>query len=202
MVQDRRLGMKGNVMRLIGFIFVALIAVALPVGAVEMGDDGLHKPTWLQDTFKDVREDLAEAENQGKRLMIIWEQRGCIYCNKMHEEVFPLPEIDALLREKFYVVQMNLFGDVEVTDLDGTVLPEREMAARWGIIFTPTMMFMRDGKPDEDLASEFAAATMPGAFEKYTTRHLMEWILQKGYDGDEPFQKYHARMLKEEGVIE
>jgi len=30
----------------------------------------------------------------------------------------------------------------------------------------------------------------------------MEWIVQKGYDGEEPFQKYHARMLKEEGVIE
>lgn len=94
------------------------------------------------------------------------------------------------------------FPDVRLQYLDGTVLPEREMAGRWGIIFTPTMMFMRDGETDEDLASEFAAATMPGAFGKYTTRHLMEWILQKGYDGDEPFQKYHARMLKEEGIIE
>ncbi|AXX97012.1 thioredoxin family protein [Profundibacter amoris] len=189
-------------MRFLGFVFAVLMAVSMPAIAVEMGDDGLHKPTWLEDTFKDVREDLATANAQGKRLLIIWEQRGCIYCNKMHNEIFPQPEIDKLLREKFYVVQMNLFGDLEVTDLDGTVLPEREMAGRWGIIFTPTMMFMRDGETDEDLASEFAAATMPGAFGKYTTRHLMEWILQKGYDGDEPFQKYHARMLKEEGIIE
>ena len=189
-------------MRLIGFVFAALMAIAVPAIAVEMGDDGLHKPTWLEDTFKDMREDLAEANAQGKRLLIIWEQRGCIYCNKMHNEVFPDPAIDALIREKFYVVQMNLFGDVEVTDLDGKVLPERDMAARWGIIFTPTMMFIRDGGSAEVTGSQFSAATMPGAFGKYTTRHLMEWVVQKGYDGDEPFQKYHARMLKEEGVIQ
>jgi len=189
-------------MRILTLIFATVMAFTTPLMAVEMGDDGLHKPTWLQDTFLDVREDLAEANAQGKRLLIIWEQRGCIYCNKMHNEVFPDPAIDALIREKFYVVQMNLFGDVEVTDLDGTVMAERDMAGRWGVIFTPTMMFMRDGEADQVMGTQFAAATMPGAFGKYTTKHLMEWIVQKGYDGDEPFQKYHARMLKEEGVIQ
>ncbi len=189
-------------MRFLGLAFAALMAVALPAGAVEMGDDGLHKPTWLQETFLDVREDLATANEQGKRLLIIWEQRGCIYCNKMHNEIFPQPVIDTLIRENFYVVQMNLFGDVEVTDLDGTVLPERDMAVRWGVVFTPTMMFIRDGTPDQDLISEFAGAVMPGAFDKHTTKNLMLWVLQKGYDSDEHFQKFHARMLKEDGVIE
>jgi hypothetical protein len=32
---------------------------------------------------------------------------------------------------------MNLFGDVEVTDFDGTVLSEKDMAVRWGVMFTP-----------------------------------------------------------------
>lgn len=189
-------------MRIIGFVFAVLLALGVPAGAVEMGDDGLHKPTWLEDTFLDLAEDLTEAKAQDKRLLIIWEQRGCIYCNKMHNEVFPDPAIDAMIRERFYVVQLNLFGDIEVTDFDGTVLPERDMAGRWGVIFTPTMMFMRDDEPGQVMATEFSAATMPGAFGKYTTRHLMEWIVQKGYDGDEPFQKYHARKLQEEGVIQ
>ena len=39
----------------------ALAVLALPAGAVTIGDDGLHKPAWLQDTFKDLREDLASA---------------------------------------------------------------------------------------------------------------------------------------------
>ncbi|MGR3608701.1 MAG: thioredoxin fold domain-containing protein, partial [Sulfitobacter sp.] len=63
--------------------------------AVTMGDDGLHKTTWMRETFKDLREDLADANAEGKRLMLIIEQRGCIYCAKMHQEIFPLPNIDA-----------------------------------------------------------------------------------------------------------
>ncbi len=97
---------------------------ATPAAAVETGDDGLHKPTWLRETFKDLREDLAEANAEQKRLLILVEQRGCIYCAEMHEKVFPDPEIDALIRDGYFVVQMNLFGDVEVTDFDGTALSE------------------------------------------------------------------------------
>ena len=29
-----------------------------PAIALEVGDDGLHKTPWMQDTFKDLREDL------------------------------------------------------------------------------------------------------------------------------------------------
>ena len=55
-----------------------------PLAAAELGDDGLHKTAWMRDTFKDLRDDLAEANAEGKRLMVLIEQRGCIYCTKMH----------------------------------------------------------------------------------------------------------------------
>ena len=62
------------------------LLLALPAAAVEMGDDGLHKPEWFRDTFKDLQEDFAEAEAEGKRVLIIVEQRGCSYCKEMHEK--------------------------------------------------------------------------------------------------------------------
>ena len=86
------------------------LTLALPAAAAEMGDDGLHKTDWMRDTFKDLREDLAEANSEGKRLMLIFEQRGCIYCAKMHAEVFPRPEIDSYIRDHYFVVQLNLHG--------------------------------------------------------------------------------------------
>ena len=75
------------------------LLLALPVHAADvapLGDDGLHKPTWLRDTFKDMREDLAEANAEGKRLMIIFEQRGCIYCKEVHEVVLADPAHERL----------------------------------------------------------------------------------------------------------
>ena len=180
----------------------AAIIVALPALAVTLGDDGLHKADWMRDTFKDLREDLEEANAEGKRLMVIIEQRGCIYCTKMHEEVFPQPEVTAALNEHFFVVQLNMFGDVEVTDFDGTTLPEKDMVRRWNALFTPTMMFFPQEVAPDQRATQAAVAIMPGAFGRWTTLNLLNWINDEGYLGDEPFQKYHARIIQEQGITE
>ncbi len=180
----------------------AAFVVALPALAATLGDDGLHKTDWMRDTFKDLREDLEEANAEGKRLMVIIEQRGCIYCTKMHEEVFPNPEITAALNDNFFVVQINMFGDVEVTDFDGTTLPEKDMVRRWNALFTPTMMFFPQEVGEDQTANQAAVAIMPGAFGRWTTLNLLNWINEELYLGDEPFQKYHARIIQEQGISE
>ena len=51
------------------------------------GDDGLFHQTWFKESFLDLREDFEEARAEGKRFAVVFEQRGCIYCIKMHTEV-------------------------------------------------------------------------------------------------------------------
>lgn len=177
---------------------IASLMLPLPALAVELGDDGLHKPDWLRETFKDLREDLAEANAEGKRLLITVEQRGCIYCTEMHETVFPDPRVDALIREHYFVVQMNLFGDVEVTDFDGTVLPEKDMAVRWGVMFTPTLIFLPEEVPEGATAAEAAVATMPGAFGVGTTEALLTWVRDHGYRNGDHFQKFLANRIADQ----
>lgn len=174
-----------------------LLALTAPSIAAGLGDDGLHKAPWMVETFKDLSDDLSEANSAGKRLMVIIEQRSCIYCARMHEEVFEQPPIDSLLREKFFVIQINMFGDVDVTDFDGTTLSEKDMVQRWNILLTPTMMFFPQAVLDAQTAPAAAVATVPGAFGKQTTYNMLTWVLDRGYEGDESFQRYHARMLEE-----
>jgi len=161
--------------------------------AASLGDDGLHKAPWMRDTFKDLRDDLAEADAEGKRLMVLIEQRGCIYCKKMHEEVFSVPQIADYIEANFFVVQINMFGDIEVTDFDGETLPEKDMVKKWGALFTPMILFMPQSADAAADASQVAVATMPGAFGRYTTFNMLNWVVEEGYDGDESFQRYHAR---------
>lgn len=178
---------------------VAAAMLALPLAAAELGDDGLHKTPWMRDTFKDLREDLQEARGEDKRLMLMFEQRGCIYCTKMHEEVFPTPEIANYIEENYFVVQLNLHGDIEVTDFDGETLSEKQMARKWGILFTPTLMFLPHEVAEDTTAPQAAVAVMPGAFGKGTTLDMLTWVNEERYalDGDEDFQRYHARMIQE-----
>ncbi|SLN50577.1 hypothetical protein PEL8287_02641 [Roseovarius litorisediminis] len=183
-------------------ILLAAVLMALPVWAVELGDDGLHKPDWLRDTFKDLREDLAEANSEGKRLMILIEQRGCIYCERMHRDVFPLPVIDSYIRENFFVVQIDLYGASELTDFDGQVLSQRDAARKWGMMFTPSILFMPEEVEEGQTAAQAAVAVMPGAFEAGTTLDLLTWVNEKRYalESEEDFQRYHARMIRERTV--
>lgn len=183
-------------------MFATLIILATPLFAAEVGDDGLHEASWIEETFKDLREDHEEATAQGKTLMVIIEQRGCIYCTKMHEEVFPDPEIAAALNDDFFVVQINMFGDVEVTDFDGVTLSEKDMVTRWNANFTPTLMFFAPEVAEDVTANQAAAVTMPGAFGKWTTLNLLNWVTEAGYLGEESFQRYHARILQERGIVE
>ena len=184
--------MKKYLLTLVVMIFASHLSAA------ELGDDGLHKAPWMRDTFKDLSEDLAEANSEGKRLMILVEQRGCIYCKKMHEEVFVVPEIASYIEENFFVVQINMFGDVEVTDFDGTTLAEKDMVKRWSALFTPSIYFFPEEVGDDEIATQAAVANMPGAFGRWTTFNMLTWVVEKGYETDEPFQKYHARKFEEQ----
>ena len=179
-------------------LVLAAIFMSASLAGAEMGDDGLHKALWMRDTFKDLSEDLADANAEGKRLMVIIEQRGCIYCKKMHETVFPVPKIADYIDENFFVVQINMFGDVEVTDFDGTARPEKDMVRRWGSLFTPTILFFPEEVPWDSSAGQAAVATMPGAFGMHTTFNMLNWVVEHGYDGKESFQKYHARKFVEQ----
>jgi len=182
--------------RLIAFLLALTCAASLH--AAEIGDDGLHKAPWIRDTFKDLNEDLEDAQSEGKRLMVVIEQRGCIYCKKMHEEVFVVPEVAQYIEDNYFVVQINMFGDVEVTDFDGTALPEKDMVKRWGALFTPSIYFFPEEVGSDLTASQAAVTVMPGAFGRWTTFNMLNWVVEKGYEGEEPFQKYHARKFAEQ----
>ena len=186
-------------MRRILTALIGAILLAGPAMAVELGDDGLHKTDWMRDTFKDLREDLDEANGEGKRLLLIFEQRGCIYCTKMHEEVFSQDVVSDYIRENYFVVQLNLHGDVEIVDFDGEALSEKAAARKWGLLFTPTMLFLPEEVPEDASAVQAAVSMMPGAFGIGTTLDMLTWVREERYldQEEEDFQRYHARRIQE-----
>ncbi len=183
--------------RLLTILVGCLMAFGL--NAAELGDDGLHKTPWMRDTFKDLREDLEEAQAEDKRLLVMIEQRGCIYCTKMHTDVYPDPRITQIIEERFFVVQINLHGDTEIIDFDGEALSEKDAARKWGVLFTPTNMFMAENVPEDASAAQSAVAVMPGAFAVGTTLDMFTWVAEKRYEDQsgEDFQRYHARMIQQ-----
>ena len=182
-------------------IIISFIYFVAPVSAfaAQIGDDGLHKQSWMRDTFKDLREDLDEANLEGKRLVLMFEQRGCVYCSKMHKDVYSREKVSNYIDENFFVVQLNLHGDLEVTDFDGEILSEKAMARKWSILFTPTVLYLPQEVGEGLTATQAAVSFMPGAWSAATTIDMLTWVKEERYllDNGEDFQRYHARRFNE-----
>ena len=180
-------------------LFLLIVTMPFCVLAAELGDGGLHKQSWMRDTFKDLREDLDEANSEGKRLVLMFEQRGCIYCSKMHKDVYSRENVSNYIDENFFVVQLNLHGDLEVTDFDGETLSEKAMARKWGILFTPTVLYLPQEVEEGLTATQASVSFMPGAWSAGTTIDMLTWVNEERYllDNGEDFQRYHARRINE-----
>ena len=104
-------------------------------------DDGLYREPWFIESFLDLSDDLEGAARDGKRFVIMWELKGCPYCKETHFVNFAQPRIADYVKANFEVLQLNIIGSRKVTDFDGTELSEKELAAKYGVRFTPTFQF-------------------------------------------------------------
>lgn len=174
------------------FLTTTLAAGALPVTALSetrIGDDGLHKQDWFLDSFLDLRDDLAEAAESGKGLVVLFEQRGCPYCAELHNVNFAHEELVGYLRENFETVQLDIWGSRAVTDFDGQEMEEKRLAERWGVSFTPTSVIV----PKELVGVEKPAAgksfRLPGYLKPFHHVSALEYVAG-GHYRDQPFQRY------------
>lgn len=165
--------------------------VAFSAKAAELGGNGLHVQPFFQETFLSLEEDLADAKAQGKRLMVIWEQKGCPYCKQLHTETFEDAELREMIEADFYVVQMDLWGSREAADFDGTPLPERDLAAKYGVIFTPTIQFFPASQEEigEKTGQAAEAFRLPGFFRPFHFKSAMVFVRDDHYKTTN-FQRY------------
>ncbi|WP_455234916.1 thioredoxin family protein [Thiogranum longum] len=115
-------------------------AAQLQEGMVNPGFE--EKPDWFKQSFLDIREDVEEASQQGKRVMLYFYQDGCPYCKKLLETNFSLHDITEKTRKYLDVIAINMWGDREVVDFAGKSVTEKQFAVDLKVMFTPTLVFL------------------------------------------------------------
>jgi thioredoxin-related protein len=127
----------------------ALLVLASPAaGAASAASESFNPspqaieyPAWFRETFLDLREDVREAAAAGKRLMVYFGQDGCPYCRELMRVNFRQKEIADKTQRRFSAVAINIWGDREVTWIDGKTMSEKAFAAHLKVQFTPTLLF-------------------------------------------------------------
>jgi thioredoxin-related protein len=99
-------------------------------------------PAWFSESLLDLREDVKEAAAQGKRVMLYFGQDGCPYCKRLMDVNFRQAAIAAKAQRHLLALALNIWGDREVTWIDGSVTSEKRLAAQLKVQFTPTLLFL------------------------------------------------------------
>ncbi|RDV05885.1 thioredoxin [Undibacter mobilis] len=171
---------------------MSALAVA-PARAAEpiLTDDGLYKQPWFLESFLELADDLDEAQKAGKRFVVMWELKGCPYCKETHFVNFARDDISNYIKANFVVLQLNIIGSRKVKDFDGQELSEKELAAKYGVRFTPTFQFFDENaaalKGREPPKREVARA--PGYLRPDDFLAMFRFVRDKAYV-DKSFRDY------------
>ncbi len=145
-----------------------------------------HYPGWFSQTFLNFEDDLKEAQAEGKKgIAVYFGQKHCAYCETLMEINFGQErDIVKYTREHFNVIPLDIWGSREVTDFDGNVLEERELAEFEDTNFTPSLIFyVEDGKE---------ALRLRGYYPPYQFRGALKYVAE-GYYKEESYKEYMAR---------
>ncbi len=101
-----------------------------------------EKPDWFKESFLEFEEDVAEAAEAGRRVMLFFHQEGCPYCARLVEENFTNPETREFIIRNFDGISLNMWGDREVVSVGGNEFTEKTFAAALKVQYTPTLVFL------------------------------------------------------------
>lgn len=115
-------------------------------GALVLWATGARAEFVTESIDNDIPGEVAAAAEDGKRLVIMFQQTGCPYCAKMRARVFPDPKVVEFYSKHFVLIYSNIRGDLPVVAPDGKEMTEKELARKLRIRATPVLLFFdKDG---------------------------------------------------------
>lgn len=142
-----------------------------------------QKPAWFKESFLDIREDVAEATESGKRVILYFYQDGCPYCAKLLKDNFGNRSIAQKTRKSFDVIAINMWGDREVTDFDGKATTEKGFASALRVQYTPTLLML-----DEQGR---VVLRINGYFEPHKFEVALDFVAGR-HEKSQDFRSYYA----------
>lgn len=151
---------------LIRFLFSALLVVSVNIASATDNDDKetasdtnpamgkvigaqmSEHPDWFKQSFLEIAEDVAEASEEDKHVILYFHLDGCPYCYKMVEDNFKNSPYTDFLQERFDIIAINVKGDREIAFNEEVTLTEKELSQHLQTRYTPTMIFLdKDNTP-------------------------------------------------------
>jgi len=118
------------------FLFLcSLLCVQFAANAEEL--------EFFDSSFGDFTEELSLAKEEGKSgILVFFEMDDCPFCHRMKTTILNQPDVIEFYKKHFKILSVDIEGDIEMTDFDGTVTTQKDFAfKKHRVRATPVMAF-------------------------------------------------------------
>jgi thioredoxin-related protein len=114
-----------------------------------------------------LQDELAAALRQGQPLLVMASLEGCVYCRIARQS-----HLAPMQRAGQPIVQVDLRSNASVRDFAGKTTTHDELARRWNVTITPTLLFFGPG--GREVAERMEGAYQPDFYGPYLQERLAQ----------------------------
>lgn len=146
-------------------------------------------PSWFKESFLEIREDVDEASEENRHVMLFFQLNGCPYCDRMLTESFEPDDKAEFIQTHFDTIAINVGGDREVVFNEQVSLIEKELADLLEVRATPAILFLNSSNKPVVRVNGYRA---PERF-----RLILDYVSEKAYENDTLEDYVEARISKD-----
>ena len=188
---------------LMSFYLSSIASASLPGlgGGVLTGYEHYEVPSWFKASFLDISDDVEDAKNKEKHVMLFIHQDDCPYCAKMIRDVFIKSRNTNVLKEDFDTIAINIRGERDVTLNAGETMTESKTAEHFGVRLTPTIVFLNQSNEEVYTMNGYRGPEAFGEILSYVNRKSYEYMDFEDY-ADKEIRVERYTMVDDERFIE
>ena len=131
-------------------------------------------PDWFKESFLEIQDDVDEATEANKHVLLFFQLNGCPYCDRMLREAFESDPLMSYIQAHFDVIAINVRGDREIAFNEEVSVTEKELSETLKVRATPGILFLNaDNKP----VVRVDGYRSPERFE-----HILRYVSSKAYE--------------------
>ncbi|MCG7898084.1 MAG: thioredoxin fold domain-containing protein [Candidatus Thiodiazotropha weberae] len=130
-------------------------------------------PDWFKESFLEIADDVDEANDSGKHVLLFFQLNGCPYCDRMLSEIFEADPLMSYIQEHFDVIAINVRGDREIAFNEELSTTEKKLSEQLNVWATPGIIFLdTNNKP---------VVRVDGYRSPDRFKHILRYVADKTY---------------------
>ena len=174
-------------------LLLVITTVSSPVFATDNDTRGkitggvLHPPpAWFKESFLEIADDVDDASDAGKHVLLFFELNGCPYCDRMLSESFETEPLSSYIQQHFDTIAINIQGDREIAFNEEISVTEKELGELLKVYSTPALLFLDQDNKTIVRVNGYRA---PERF-----RQVLEFVATKAYQTTELADYLQAKL--------